>query len=41
MPDKPFRIFIGWDQREPEAYEVARFPDSWLAEPARVEAAAA
>jgi hypothetical protein len=21
----PFRIFIGWDQREPEAYEVARF----------------
>jgi lipopolysaccharide biosynthesis glycosyltransferase len=25
MPDKPFRIFIGWDQREPEAYEVARF----------------
>ena len=25
MPDKPFRIFIGWDQREPQAYEVARF----------------
>src|SRR5262245_6420050 len=21
----PFRIFIGWDRREPEAYEVARF----------------
>ena len=21
----PFKIFIGWDQREPEAYEVARF----------------
>ena len=24
MPD-PFRIYIGWDQREPEAYEVAKF----------------
>src|SRR5437588_411598 len=24
MPD-PFRIFIGFDQREPEAYEVAKF----------------
>ena len=22
---KPFRIFIGWDQREPIAYDVARF----------------
>src|SRR5262245_50918629 len=21
----PFRVFIGWDQREPEAYEVAKF----------------
>ena len=21
----PFRIFIGWDQREPEAYDVAKF----------------
>jgi lipopolysaccharide biosynthesis glycosyltransferase len=24
MPSSPFRIFIGFDQREPEAYEVAR-----------------
>jgi hypothetical protein len=22
---EPFRIFIGWDQREPEAFDVARF----------------
>jgi hypothetical protein len=22
---EPFRVFIGWDKREPEAYEVARF----------------
>ena len=21
----PFRVFIGWDRREPEAYDVARF----------------
>ncbi len=21
----PFRVFIGWDQREPEAYEVAKY----------------
>src|SRR5262249_9934791 len=21
----PFRVYIGWDKREPEAYEVARF----------------
>ena len=21
----PFRIFIGWDRREPEAYDVAKF----------------
>jgi hypothetical protein len=25
MGSTPFRIFMGWDQREPEAYEVARF----------------
>ena len=23
--DQPFRIFIGWDRREPEAYDVAKF----------------
>jgi hypothetical protein len=23
--NEPLRVFIGWDQREPEAYEVARF----------------
>src|SRR4051794_27705592 len=23
--NEPFRIFVGWDPREPEAYEVARY----------------
>jgi hypothetical protein len=27
----PFRVYIGWDRREPEAYEVAKFSVERLA----------
>jgi hypothetical protein len=23
--NSPFRVYVGWDSREPEAYDVARF----------------
>jgi hypothetical protein len=25
VPSSPFRVYIGWDAREPDAFEVARF----------------
>jgi hypothetical protein len=32
---EPFRIYVGWDRREPEAYDVAEFSlkrRAWCAE---------
>jgi hypothetical protein len=35
MSATPFRLFIGWDEREPEAYEVTRSSlEGWSQRPA-------